>query len=160
MSNLIPDAHRTKTVQFSGDSILHVIEPKADVEGFWYSRRDHKVMGVLAKHDAAEARQSLFCLLSDHPSIGGGGSARSVQESVTLTGLENLITANAIERTKECRARRLRAVLEEQERSKQDHPFGTDDSVGIARVAFRHSESATKRAHKNAMILSKQVADG
>ena len=126
-------AAKKRGVHFSETSSLAVIE-SSDASSKWYSSKDYREFKLGTKHAVHHAHKRLRA--------GDGDAA-------ILTGIENLLSPEAIRKTKSIRAQYVQAILDEQER--QDSS-GVYDSDMFAAVAGQFTKGSARRARTLAML--------
>ena len=112
-------------------------------------------MRVNTMKEVQRANKMMRDALQDSSSSDSSESSSSldaVREELVLTGIEHILTPSIIKKTKACRARRIRAVLDEQERQASS---GIYDADRLALVSFQCSKSAARRAHKIGLMQSR-----
>ena len=134
--------NKKKELRFSTSSRLHIFEHQ-DVEAseVWYSDRDVKLMKVANRKAAMEVSARL--------------SSRSSNGSITVTGLERLLTPKTLKKSYAVRQAVRAAVLEEQER--QYRQGEEVDPIKIRSVAARYSAWSTKKAHTIALYTTNSL---
>ena len=136
------ESPKKKTVHFSISSKMMIFQApdESDASSLWYSKEDYQDMKQDTKRAVLRAQKRLPTLAStDLESMNDV----DVMGDAVLTGIENLLTPNAIKRTKIRRRKCVQAVLEEQERQ---YYARVQDVGSIASASYLHSKPASRTA--------------
>ena len=135
-----------RLVQFANTSEMYIVDRHDDNEGvdrhdLWYNKQDYSHMRLVVHKSVLSVR----AMASTGVAISYSGDNGSFDDC--LMGIEHLLTpANALE-VKACRARCVRAVLQEQARQTMNTSamFGWES---IAAASFAETRKAAVRARK------------
>jgi len=140
-----------KTVQFATTNRLRVFEQSEEIDKseIWYSKREFKAI-VISTQQAVQAARKITKMPSSTPECIASKLAFG-NDTIDVTGIENLLTQNIIIKRKALKTQCWNAVLEEQERQ---HHSGEFDPHKLASASRYYSKKAARRAHTIGMLQS------
>ena len=149
--NISPKVAEKKNVQFSSTSMVMIFEryDENEARGIWYTSRDYREMREDVKWSVINVNYHLIS--SRHVEHGHEDYTNILDETV---GIEHLLNASIIRKSRHRKAWCIRAVLEEQAMQTDQ----VDDDVRdkywerLAEVSSSHSEPGVKRAHKIGLL--------
>jgi len=123
---------------------------ESEHDAVWYRGDEYRNIRLDTKRAVERAHR-----LQRSSRAAGAGSAAVAEDLVArceLTGIENLLSVNIINKTRKTRAQCLEAVLEEQARQRRR---GVCDPERLAAAARDHTQWSGKRAHTIALLQAR-----
>ena len=147
-----PNHHRIRSrstkrsVQFADTSEMYIVDRHYDNEGvdrhdLWYNKQDYSRMRLATHKSVLRVR----AMVSAGVAISYSGDDGSFDDC--LFGIEHLLTPESALEVKACRARCVRAVLQEQARQAMN-PSAMFGWESIAIASFAETRKAAVRARK------------
>jgi hypothetical protein len=135
-----------RSVQFADTSEMYIVDHHDDNEGvdrhdLWYNKQDYSHMRLAIQKSVLKVR----AMASTGVAISYSGDDGSFDDC--LMGIEHLLTPASALKIKACRARCVRAVLQEQARQTMN-PSAMFGWESIAAASFAETRKAAVRARK------------